>query len=185
MHKGDMNGALTDFNHAISLGGKADNAYYGRALVEQAQGALDAAIADYHQTLASAPPGGDNPHFYLWLARVQQNQKADADKELSDYIAKRPTTRKQDWQSKIGGFLLGQVTEANLATYALSFPNPADQSRAQCESWYFIGMKRQIAGEKDAAADDFRKCLGTNQTVLTQYVLAKAAAEALDLNPGQ
>lgn len=190
LYKYDLDGALADFSQAISLEPSAFNAYYGRAVVEQAQGKLDAAISDYHDTLKLTPPAfvktnstrPDKTHFYLWLARVQQNQQADANKELSDYMSKRPTSANW-WYTRIGNFLLGQYAEVDVLTSAVSVRSAEGRDYDQCEAWYFVGMKRLLAGDKSAAADYFRKCAGTNQVKVTEFVLARAESEALQLNP--
>jgi tetratricopeptide (TPR) repeat protein len=53
--KGDLNGAMADYNQALKLNPKAGGAYIGRGNVRFTKGDLDGAIADYNQALRLNP----------------------------------------------------------------------------------------------------------------------------------
>jgi lipoprotein NlpI len=183
IHLFDATGAIADFNQAIALDKHISTAYFGRGIAEQMNGGFDAAMDDYEHLIKRYPANTDAPHFYLWLVRVQLNQKDDADKELTDYLTTRPSSGPNDWNVKVGGFLLGHVSEANLLTAAETSPTLPDKGKAVCVAYYFVGMKRLIAGDKIDAADNFRKALATNETMLTEYPLAHAEFQALQHQP--
>ena len=57
-----------------------------------------------------------------------------------------------DWISRIGRFLLDQISEFDFLGGATS--SDMEKNRAQhCEAWYYAGMKRLLAGDKNTAAD--------------------------------
>jgi hypothetical protein len=49
------------------------------------------------------------------------------------------------------------------------------------EVWYYAGMKRLLAGDKETAADDFNRSLTAKQIRYSEYRLAEAELEALGL----
>lgn len=181
LHMGDINSATADFTQAITMDAKHANAYYGRALAQQAAGDPAKAAADYQQSLA-LNPSGPNPHFYLWITLTQSNKKAEADKELSDYLATLTDPKTSFWMKKIGGFLLGQVTEGDLENIAATSKTADGRSISQSQAWYFAGMKKLIAGDKAGAAELLKKSVDTKAFKQTQYVLAKAQLQSLELS---
>jgi len=184
LHNFDLNGAMADFTQAITLHDDTNNSHYGRALVEQANGDFKSAMSDYILVIQTAhkPESTDYPHFFLWLVRTQLGQKDEADKELADYMTKRPSSAPW-WDTDICKYLLGQFSDTDLLTTAVSVKTADWRDHFQCEAWYFVGMKKLIAGDKAAASDYFRKSESTNQPRLTEAILARAEFEALQLNP--
>jgi lipoprotein NlpI len=53
--KGDLEGAITDFNRAIELDPKRTNAYNNRGLARAAKGDVEGAIADYNHAIELDP----------------------------------------------------------------------------------------------------------------------------------
>lgn len=39
----------------------------------------------------------------------------------------------------------------------------------QCEAWFYAGLKHLLAGDKNIAVKDFRKCLATNARNYDEY----------------
>ena len=46
--------------------------------------------------------------------------------------------------------------------------------------WYFAGVVRSIAGQKEEAADRFRNCLATKREDYVEYQLAQAELRKLE-----
>jgi tetratricopeptide (TPR) repeat protein len=178
--KGDLDGAIADYNQAIQLDAKDVAAFEKRAFTKQLKGDFEGALGDLVICDELAPPGEsrDYDHLASWLVRVRLGQAAEANRELAAYLGSRPNTTGADWVSKIGRFLLDQISESELLTDAIS--SDVEKDRAQhCESWYYVGVKRLLAGDKKAAADCFNKCLRTQEITFNEYLLAKAELKSL------
>jgi lipoprotein NlpI len=189
--KGDLQGAINDYGTAIAFGSKGDDVYYRRANLE---------AADYRHYCDLSPEDQQFPRMYIWLMRARLGETEAANKELSDYLAKLLKDEKEAapdadnggdpedaaldaWVSKVGGFLLGRATEADLLAAATSTAaistDPKVDSALQCQAWYFTGMKKLLAGDKKAAAECFHKCLATGMRDVDEYQLAQSELKAL------
>ena len=178
--KGDFEGGIADYDQAIQLDPKDFGAFEMRALTKQLKGDFEGALSDLVLFDELAPPGEsqDYPHLYTWLVRVRRGQSAEANRELAAYLGSRRNMPAADWISKIGRFLLDQISESDFLGDATSFD--VEKDRAQhCEAWYYAGMKRLLAGDKKTAADYFNKCLGTQERNFDEYILAQAELKSL------
>ena len=81
--------------------------------------------------------------------------------------------------TRIGEFLLGQISESDLIKASRSDIPVRDQGQ-RCEAWYFIGMRKLEAGDKDGAADALRKCVDTQKTDYCEFILAQEALKRID-----
>ena len=79
--KGDLAGAIADYNRAIELDPKYAAAYYNRGLAKKAKGDLDGAIADYNRAIELDPK--------LAIAYnnrgIAKEAKGDLDGAIADY----------------------------------------------------------------------------------------------------
>jgi tetratricopeptide (TPR) repeat protein len=177
---GDFEGAIAEYNQAIQLDPKDFDAFEMRALTKQLKGDFEGALGDLVLFDELAPPGEiqDYPHLDTWLVRTRRGQSAEASRELAAYLGSRRNMPAGDWISKIGRFLLDQISETDFLGGATS--SDVEESRAQqCEAWYYAGMKRLLAGDKRTAADYFNKCLGTQEKNFDEYILAQAELKSL------
>jgi tetratricopeptide (TPR) repeat protein len=79
--KGDLDGALADYNRAIELNPHDAAPYNNRGLLKVAKGDLDGALADYDRALQITPR-----NFEIWDNRgVVRQKKGDLDGALADY----------------------------------------------------------------------------------------------------
>ena len=78
--KGDLDGAISDYNQAIKLNPKLAKAYYNRGLARYDKGSLDEAIADYDQAIKLNPKYED-AYVNRALAKDDAN---DHDGAISD-----------------------------------------------------------------------------------------------------
>ncbi|HUB68593.1 MAG TPA: tetratricopeptide repeat protein [Candidatus Methylacidiphilales bacterium] len=177
-NKGDLDDAIADYTMAIMIDPGDAQAFSNRGLARMAKHDLNGAIGDFQQAITLHPQNSDYAHFYLWLAQTGQNRKTDADSELTAYMTSRPDVYAGDWPSKVGGFLLGQINEADFLS-AASSGDPQKNPRLHCEAWYYAGMKHLLVGEKTAAANDFQKCLATNQKDSPEYFCAVTGLKML------
>ena len=162
--------AMADFNKGIELQPKYATTYDKRGLLKQFQGDLDGALSDFLQydALSSYRFLHDYAHLRIWVLRVRKGETAQANQELSDYLAKRSDGKPEDWPARIGDFLLGQMAESDFLAAATS--SDENRNRFQhCQAWYYCGLKQLLGRNKKLAADDFAKCLATGQTVSEEY----------------
>lgn len=183
IHQLKPDNAIADCNQAIALDKNYVHAYYDRGLAEQLKGGLDAAVDDYEHVVKVYPTNTDLPHFYLWIARVQLGQKDAASKELAAYLTTRPASVAHDFYGTLGDYLLGKMSEADFLKRANATPVGEDKGKATCAAYYFVGMKRLIAGDKLGATEAFRKSLETCVMTITEAPLAYAEFKALGGNP--
>jgi lipoprotein NlpI len=176
---GDFQGAIADYNQAIQLNPKYFAVFEKRALAKQLEGDFQGALGDLVLFNELAPvESQDYPHLYTWLVRTRGGQLAEADRELAAYLGARKNMPVADWISDIGRFLLNQISESDFLGTATS--SNVEKDRAQhCEAWYYIGMKRLLAGDKKTAAVCFDKCLGTQEKNFDEYILAQAELKSL------
>jgi lipoprotein NlpI len=177
---GDWNGALVDLDQALALDPASPQPYLNRGAIKEMQGDFPAALANLRRFrgLAPADPNADYAGLWIWIIRSQQNQKADADRELAVSLSKNWNAKPGDWVTKVAQFLLGRIDETQFLAAAVSADKSENQGR-HCEASYYAGIKRLLAGDKTAAAADFRACLATGKTDFFEYNFSQAQLNAL------
>ena len=185
---GDWDGALADYDQVITLDPKngdafvnLDEAYFNRGNIKLAKRDLPEAIADYNQAIRLHAEDTQSAYFSIWVAQQLQGKKAEADSQLSSEMAKSAGFTWY-WPSKISAFLLDQMSESDFMNGATSSDAKTDGIQ-HCQAWYYAGIKHLLAGDKSTAADDFRKCLVTNQKDESSYFFAEAELKAIEKQP--
>ena len=176
---GDFAGAVPDCDKGVELEPGTPEVYRNRGVLRQATGHWQEALEDYQRAIERG--GGDDGYtqFYSWLERVRGGLREVADRELTDYMRKMWPVMEEKWSGQVAGFLLGKVKEDAFLSAANA--SDANKDRGQhCEAFYYAGMVRLLAGDKDAAAEDFRRCLATGKQTFTEYQFAKAELAALE-----
>lgn len=182
--RNDLDGAISDSSQALDLDPKNAQAYYNRGLAKLTKGNLDGAVADLRQFCDLSPRDhyADHAHLYLWLIAKAKNSKTDPDKQLADYLQTGWNSPPDDLATKIAGFLLGRIPEADLLAAASSPDAKKDQGQ-HCEAWYFAGMKRLLDGDKTTAIDYFHRCVATGEKDYCEYILSLAELQGLEPAP--
>jgi tetratricopeptide (TPR) repeat protein len=173
---GDLDGALADYNRAIELEPKNAATYNNRAALFFATRNWGAALQDYDRFLELSKEDQEYPRLYVWLIRVRTGQTGAANKELLDYLQQRGNTA--DWFSTVTSHVLGKKSDADLLTAAKSSDKRKERGQL-CEAWFYIGMKKLMAGDKAGAEGCFNKSLATDQKDSTEYHFARAELKAL------
>ncbi len=176
--KGEFTKAIADYDRAINLDPKDADVYYDRGRTGFLARDWTHAMEDLRHYCGLSEKDQDYSHFFIWLIRARLGETGAANKELADYMGKRPATAAGDWVSKVGGHLLGTIPEADLLAAAVS-PDAQKDSGQHCEAWFYAGMKRLLAGDKETAADYFHKCLATGQKSFSEYQMAASELKAL------
>jgi tetratricopeptide (TPR) repeat protein len=172
--KGNWDAALVDYDKAIALGPKSGAAYYARGCLRQDAHDFAAALDDFRRAL-DLEPTMEPARCRVWLVRARLGDTAAATRELQNYLAVRVPTKTDDWPSKIGLFLAGQLAEPEFLLAAGNADAKIESSQL-CQAFYYAGSKRLLAGELPAAADCFRKSIATG--VKSGFAYDSAAAES-------
>jgi lipoprotein NlpI len=176
------------FSEAIELYASAlrgdpfdPEAYFSGGIAREAVGDSEGALSDFRRCLTIVPRDRhtDYVHLWIWLIRVQQNQKAEADRELASCLSRQWDATPDAWVTKNADFLLGRIGEEEYLAGAASRDPDADRSQ-HCEAWYYAGMKRLLTGDKNTANDYFLKCVATGETDFWEYMLAQGKLNTLD-----
>jgi len=180
LNQGRFPEAIEQYTTALRNNPLDPEAYCSRGIAKEAMGDWEGALLDFRKFVQLAPhdPNADYAHLWIWLIRVQQNQRAEANQELAACLSHRWNAPPQAWVSKNAAFLLNQIGEAEYLASASS-PNPTMNQNQYCEAWYYAGMIRLLANDKATATDYFRKCLATGKSDFFEYWLAQAELKAL------
>ena len=153
-----------------------------RIIHKEATGDAKDALADLRRICKLARPAHPQQwyfHLWIWMVQTELGQKAQADRELADFVKSRPPVAPTDWPPKIAAFFLGHVSEGDFLA-AADASDPKERTGDQCEAWFYAGKKRLIAGDTKTAAEDFRKCAATNQTDFAEYQTALIELQSLE-----
>jgi tetratricopeptide (TPR) repeat protein len=180
LQKDDIDGSIVDSTRAMELDPSVIRSYYDRGLARLAKGSMDSALSDMTTFCQIMPQDAytDYARLYIWLIKSQQGQMAEANQDLAKAMNSGWNGAADSMVTRIGEFLLGQISENELIKASASEIPAKDQGR-RCEAWYFIGMRQLLAGDKPSAIEDLRKCIGTQKTDYCEYILAQEEVRSL------
>jgi lipoprotein NlpI len=168
--RGDLNAATNDYKAVLAVQA-GPTTVYGLACIAVASSQLSIAQINLQNVVdGRKTPGVGDSHVLLWVVKAETGQAAAATAELNDYL-QDDSLPKRDWVKNIGAYLTGQKSESELLATAdttNSFRHKVDE----CRIWYFIGMKRKLAGDTRGANAAFRKCVDTNLRSWEYFVFA-------------
>ena len=172
--KGDDDEAIAGFTKAIELNPKYAWAYRSRGFLYYDAHAFTNALADFRKACELDAKAQDYSYFRIWLIRSNAGEQEAVTEELQTYLDNRKTGKPDDWPSKVGHFLTGQLVESDFFK-ATENTNQKKDNEQRCEAYFYAGSKRLIAGDKTTATDYFEKCLATDVKTFSEY--RSAAAE--------
>ena len=169
----DLPKATADLDQAISLEPKGPAPYLTRGVLDLSQGGTAAALSDFLRYRQLAPHGSqaDYALLWIWIIQAQQGQRSAADGDLATALGKNRNSPSGAWVTQDARFLLGQLGENDYLSAARSTDQHTDIGQ-HCEAWYYIGIKRLLAGDKAGAVTAFQNCLATGKTDFFEYILA-------------
>ena len=126
------------------------------------------ALADFRKSCELGSDNQDYSYFRIWLIRARLGETEAATQELTAYLENRKTGKPDDWPSKVGRFLAGQLSESDFLK-AADDPSLQTSKEQHCEAYFYVGSKHLIENDKMAAVDYFKKCLTTNVTDFEEY----------------
>jgi lipoprotein NlpI len=108
------------------------------------------------------------------LSRARLGEADAATTELREYLSGRTYGKTEEWTSRIGHFLAGQLAEPEFLAAAKD-ADPKKEAGQLCEAYFYAGTKRLLAGDKATATEYFQKSIATEMKGYYEY--ASAAAE--------
>jgi lipoprotein NlpI len=176
---GDYTHALLDCDRAIDLNPRYAAAYVLRGAIQQEQSQPAAALASYRQAL-QLDPALDYARFQIWVLRSKAGELESATQELAQHFQSRTNTPDTEWAFKVEAFLAGSMAESEfLAAADGPARTPEEHIERLCEANYYAGMKRLLAGDREAAAALFQKSVATDVKDFLEYRRARAELTAL------
>jgi tetratricopeptide (TPR) repeat protein len=185
MRESDLDGARHDFDKAAALSPEAlamtapQFARLGCLRYDRHQ--FTEALVDFRRA-AEAGDQNDYVTFFIWLIRSRLGEQEAATKDLKQYLAEWEKAKADDWAVKIGSFLVGKLTEAQLFKGAKIASTKTADGQC-CEAYFYAGTKRLIDGDKRTAVTYFEKCIATEVKDFAEY--KSAAAELRWLKAGK
>ncbi len=175
--KGDAAGALGDYNKALELNPKDVGALDNRGSLRYDAHDFTNALADFRKVL-ELYSSIDFPRFRVWLIRARLGETEAATSELQTYLAGRTTGKPDDWASKVGHFLTGQLSELEFLAAAKDADQKTEASKL-CQAYFYAGSKRLFAGDKATAMDYLQRSIATDRKDFIEYASAVAELKAL------
>jgi len=176
--KGDLNGGIADCTKGIALKPSLAEAYIQRGFIRYVSHDFTDALIDFHKALELGS-SDDYARLWLWLIRARLGETQGATTELQTYLAGRANGKPNDWPSKIGLYLAGQVPEPDLLAAAKN-ANQNKEAGQLCEAYFYAGSKNLFAGDKEVAKEYFHKSIATDQKGYTEYISAVAELRSLE-----
>jgi Tfp pilus assembly protein PilF len=164
--------ALAEINRLLAAQPDDVEALYFRGDVCYSLHQWEGAVKDFRRACELDPDNANYPQYYMWVIRSRSGHRAEADQALAAYLGQRKKSNGDPWESRIGAFLLGRVTEADF--FQAASRRSDDRSAHRCEAWFYAGMKRRLAGDIATARDYYQRCLATGQKDEDEYCFATA-----------
>jgi formylglycine-generating enzyme required for sulfatase activity/Flp pilus assembly protein TadD len=161
--KGDLNGAIAEYNKAIELDPKYALAYYNRGVAKEKKGDLDGAIADYDKAIELDPNSAD---AYSNRGSIRDD-RGDLDGAILDYnkaIELDPKYKEAYINRGVARYkkddLDGAIADCNRAIEI--DPNSADAYNNR-------GAAKEKKGDLDGAIADYTRVIEINPKYARAY----------------
>jgi lipoprotein NlpI len=169
---------LNHYNERVKQHAQNGGVYHERGCYFYDTQRFGDALKDFQTSAQLGSDERDYSWFRAWLLQARLGQTDAGTRALADYLSHRMTGVPDDWPSKIGLFLTGKISEADLLAAAAN-PSVKVDREQHCEAWFYAGTKRLIDGDKPTAEDYYRKCIKTGITYFEEYQSAEAEMNAM------
>lgn len=163
---GDADASLADYNAAVKLAPREATIYEERACAKFFKKDFDGSATDFTVALEQNPKLSRLVPFRA-LALLRAGKTGDARESLD--AAAKAKSAPHPWLARLEDFLADRVDAETLLKDAAEMEPTAFRDARLCEARFFIGQKKLVAGEADAAAEQFREALATNAFATTAY----------------
>jgi tetratricopeptide (TPR) repeat protein len=178
---GEDDAMLADFRHAVELAPQMSEPCGLLGLFQYKTSDWVSALANCRKALALGTLADKSDYnSYIWLIRAQSGEAQAANTELYAYLKSLPDAKTNEWSAITARFFTGSLSESNFLSLATTAARRPSAVKGQvCESLYYSGMKRKLAGDKKGAAELFQKCLDTRNDNSLAYMNAMVEMRAL------
>jgi tetratricopeptide (TPR) repeat protein len=171
-NRGDLDGAIADYNQAINLDPRNKTSYYRRGVARQAKGDWDGALADFNQDLSLDPQNAD---AYSFRAFVKQS-KGDLDGAIADYTQAlfiNPNMAKVYYNRG-----LIKVQRGDLDGAIIDYNHALDLDPKMAVAYFNRGDVKNAEGNLDGAIADYTQTLSLNPKIAIAYCHRGLALES-------
>jgi tetratricopeptide (TPR) repeat protein len=161
--KGDLDGAISDYNQALGLDPRNVEATYRRGLARQAKGDFAGAIADYTQVIGLDPKQAD---AYSNRAFIKQGH-GDTDGALADYAQALLINPKIAAAYYNEGLI--EVQQGYLDGAIADFNHALNLDPQMAIAFYNRGNAKNTEGNLDGAIADYTQTLLLNPKLAVAY----------------
>lgn len=153
---GDLQGAITDYTHAIEMNGEYAQAYVNRGTARADRGDDQGAIDDYSAALALNPPPGTQAAAYLnrCLSWSNLGDQTAALKDCNQAINLRPN-HSLAYENRGLVRRRMQDLKGSMQDYTIALQLNPDSP----EPYYNLALTRQALGDVEGALADFERAL--------------------------
>jgi tetratricopeptide (TPR) repeat protein len=151
--KGDLAGALADYNRAIEQTPGVAKLYSQRGKLKQAQGDLAGALADYNQTITLKPDNADGYYNRGILAQVTGNM----DSAIEDFT--KAIELKPDFADAYIQRGMVRTGKKDLKGALTDYTRAIELNPGSTVSYNLRGVALKANGDLDGAAVDFGKAI--------------------------
>lgn len=173
LSRGDVEAAIQDYNDVLKWDSKnaVGHAELGFALFFA--GKTQEALAEFDQA-AELDKKLRFLHPWRYLAMLTLGQKQQADAKFATDLA--IPVAKREWGDALLIYLSDKLSEQDLRK-VINNTDPKSADAQTCEAEFFIGQRKLVAGQKDAAKIHFAAALKSKSTQLSAYRGAKFASK--------
>lgn len=172
LSRGDVAAAIADYNEVLKWDSKNSYGHAELGFALYFSGKTQEALAEFNKATEIDP----KLRFlrpWQYLAMLALNQKPQADAKFAADLA--IPQAKREWPDQLLIYLADKQSEQDLRKSINKDPKAADAQT--CEAEFFIGQRKFVAGQKDAAKVHFAAALKTKSTQLSSYRGAKLAVK--------
>ena len=155
-NRGDIDGALADYNRAIQLNPYDAIPYNNRGLIKAAKGDLDGAIDDFNRALKISPT---NPEAYDSRGLAIQ-KTGDLDGALQNYDRAIDLSRKFARAYAHRGYI--KMTKGDLDGALTDYNSAIELRLKDADAFYNRGLVKKAKGDVDGAQADFSRATKLN-----------------------
>ncbi len=161
--KGDLDGAISDYNQSLTLDPKNSEAFYRRGLARQAKGDFNGALADDTQVIALNPK---RANAFSNRGFIKQ-ALGDADGALADYAQALLLDPKIPGAYYNEGLI--EVQKGNLDSAIAAYDNALNLDPKMAVAYYNRGVAKNTEGNVEGAIADYTQALTLNPKIALAY----------------
>jgi tetratricopeptide (TPR) repeat protein len=181
--KGDDDGAIVSFQHAIGLDPSSDNAVTALdllAAVYHQQGTPDEAVKAYRRAISLSPASPD-PHLRLGNMYYSQDRYDDAEKEYQAALRLDPTSSATLLSVGQAAMAAGRYQEAESR-----FQQVISRDRSHYGGYYALGQAYSKQGRTEEAIAEFQQVISLKRDLSSVHVdLGSAYADLGQMDKAQ